>query len=79
LEYIKRENIPITGLYFAKEGKRFRSIGCETCCSSVDSTASTIDEIIHELKTTDVSERSGRAQDKESDYIMQKLRSLGYM
>ena len=78
-EYIKRENIPITELYFAKDGKRYRSIGCETCCSAVDSTASTIDEVIHELRTTDTSERAGRAQDKESDYIMQKLRSLGYM
>ena len=32
-----------------------------------------------ELKTTKISERSGRAQDKESAYMMQKLRSLGYM
>lgn len=78
-EYIKRENIPVCDLYFAKNGKRFRSIGCETCCGPVDSEADTIDKIIEELKTTDVSERSGRAQDKESDYMMQKLRSLGYM
>ena len=78
-EYIRRENIPITPLYFAKEGKRYRSIGCETCCNPVDSTADTIDKIIEELKTSNVSERSGRAQDKESAYMMQKLRSLGYM
>ncbi len=78
-EYIKRENIPITSLYFAKNGKRYRSIGCETCCNPVDSDADNIDKIIQELKTTDVTERSGRAQDKESDYMMQKLRSLGYM
>ena len=56
-----------------------RSIGCETCCGPVDSHADTIDKIIDELRTTKVSERSGRAQDKESDYMMQKLRSLGYM
>jgi sulfate adenylyltransferase subunit 2 len=78
-EYIKRENIPVCNLYYANNGKRFRSIGCETCCGPVDSEADTIDKIIEELKTTDVSERSGRAQDKESDYMMQKLRSLGYM
>ena len=78
-EYIRRENIPITDLYFAKQGKRYRSIGCETCCNPVDSNADTIDLIIEELKTTDVTERSGRAQDKESAYMMQKLRSLGYM
>jgi sulfate adenylyltransferase subunit 2 len=78
-EYIKRENIPITDLYFAKNGKRYRSIGCECCCSSVDSDADDIDKIIYELKTTNTSERAGRAQDKESAYMMQKLRSLGYM
>jgi hypothetical protein len=38
-----------------------------------------LDKIIEELKTTDISERSGRSQDKEDDYMMQKLRSLGYM
>ena len=78
-EYIKRENIPTNELYFARDGKRFRSIGCETCCGPIDSQADTIDKIIEELKTTKISERSGRAQDKESDYMMQKLRSLGYM
>ncbi len=78
-EYIQRENIPITPLYIAKDGKRYRSIGCECCCNPVDSDADTIDQIVEELKTTKISERSGRAQDKESAYMMQKLRSLGYM
>ena len=78
-EYIKRENIPVVELYFARNGKRYRSIGCETCCQPIDSDADTIDKIVDELKTSKVSERSGRAQDKEDDYMMQKLRSLGYM
>ena len=78
-EYIKRENIPVVNLYFAKNSKRYRSIGCETCCSPIDSDADTIDRIIEELRTSSISERSGRAQDKEDDYMMQKLRSLGYM
>ncbi len=77
--YIRRERIPITELYFAKEGKRYRSIGCTTCCSPVESNAATIDEIISELETTNTSERAGRAQDKEDTYTMQKLRALGYM
>ena len=64
---------------FANKGKRYRSIGCEPACVPVDSYADTIDKIIEELKTTDVAERAGRAQDKESSYMMQKLRSLGYM
>jgi len=78
-EYVKRENIPVVDLYFAKKGKRYRSIGCETCCMPVDSEADTINKVVEELKTSKVSERSGRAQDKEDDYMMQKLRSLGYM
>lgn len=78
-EYIKRENIPIVSLYFAKNGRRYRSIGCQPCCSPIDSDADTVDKIIHELNTTNTSERAGRAQDKEQAYMMQKLRSLGYM
>jgi len=78
-EYIKREGIPVVSLYFARDGKRYRSIGCECCCNPVSSEADTVDKITEELKTSKVSERSGRAQDKESDYMMQKLRSLGYM
>lgn len=78
-EYIKREEIPVVDLYFAKNGKRLRSIGCETCCIPIDSNADTIDKIIEEIKNTTQAERAGRAQDKESTYIMQKLRNLGYM
>jgi len=77
--YIKKEEIPVVSNYFAKNGKRFRSIGCEPCVDPIDSDADTLDKIIRELKKTDISERSGRLQDKESDYMMQKLRALGYM
>ncbi|MBS3148261.1 sulfate adenylyltransferase subunit 2 [Candidatus Woesearchaeota archaeon] len=78
-EYIKRENIPINELYFAKNGKRYRSLGCMPITKPIDSTATTVDAIIAELKTTKTAERAGRSQDKETAYAMQKLRSLGYM
>jgi len=77
--YIKRENIPFVGLYRATDGKRYRSIGCECCCSPVESTASSVDEIVEELLTSTAGERDGRAQDKEDTYTMQKLRAMGYM
>ncbi len=77
--YIALEKIPVTDLYFATDKKRFRSIGCEPCCAPIASKANSFKKIIHELSTTTVSERSGRAQDKEDSYNMQKLRSLGYM
>lgn len=77
--YIQREGIPMVNLYLERDGKRYRSIGCQTCCAPVDSKADTLRRIIAELETTRTAERSGRAQDKEDAYTMQKLRSLGYM
>ncbi len=77
--YIKREKLPVIDLYFAKNGKRFRSIGCKPCCSAVESNATTVDEIVEEIRTSATPERAGRAQDKEDAYTMQKLRALGYM
>jgi sulfate adenylyltransferase subunit 2 len=77
--YVQREKIPVVSLYFAKDGKRYRSIGCRTCCMPVPSKANTIGRIIREIQNSKVSERAGRAQDKEDVYTMQKLRSLGYM
>jgi len=78
-KYIAREDIPTSELYFAKDGKRYRSLGCMPITESVESDADTIEKIVEEIKTTDVAERSGRSQDKEKAYMMQKLRSLGYM
>lgn len=77
--YIRKERLPVVDLYFVRKGKRYRSIGCECCCQAVESSANSIDKIIKEIQTTQVSERSGRTQDKEKEYMMQKLRSLGYM
>jgi len=78
-KFVQKENIPINPMYFAKNGKRYRSLGCMPCTKPVDSDADTIDKVVEELKTTDISERSGRAQDKETISAMQKLRALGYM
>ena len=77
--YIQRENIPLIDLYFAKDGKRYRSLGCAECTGKINSNATTIDEIIEELKNTTTGERAGRAQDQEDSYAMQKLRKDGYM
>ena len=77
--YLKDRNLPINPLYFSKNGLRYRSLGCKCCTTPIKSNASTIDEIIEELKTTKTKERDGRSQDKEEIYIMRRLRSLGYM
>ncbi|CAF0689761.1 sulfate adenylyltransferase subunit CysD [Candidatus Methylacidithermus pantelleriae] len=77
--YIKREKIPIPKLYFAREGKRFRSLGCAPITHPVPSTATTVDDIIEELIQTRVPERAGRAQDHYERNAMQKLRAKGFL
>src|SRR5947207_1684594 len=66
-EYIHRESIPVSPLYFANgHDERFRSLGCAPCTFPIKSKARTVLEIITELRQTRTSERSGRAQDQES-------------
>lgn len=79
-EYIERENIPVIPLYFADEnGQRYRSLGCAPCTMPIKSNAKTVRHIIEELRHTRTPERSGRAQDKESEDAFEKLRRDGYM
>jgi len=78
-EYVKREKLPVNELYFAKNGYRYRSLGCKPNTKPIKSNADTIDKIIEEIKNSKVSERAGRSQDKEAAYVMQRLRKLGYM
>ncbi len=78
-EYIQREKIPVVSLYFSKNGKRYRSLGCAPCTNPIESPASNVEEIIQELRVGKTSERAGRAQDQEDTYAMQKLRTKGYM
>ncbi|HEX6142704.1 MAG TPA: sulfate adenylyltransferase subunit CysD [Geminicoccaceae bacterium] len=77
--YTQRENIPLIDLYFARDGRRYRSLGDQDITSPVPSTASTLDEIILELETTRVAERSGRAMDHEAEDAFERLRADGYM
>lgn len=83
--YTKQENIPCCDLYFARpdaetgEMMRYRSLGEKNLTFPVSSKAGTIDEILEELETTTVSERSGRSMDKETEDSFEKLRARGYM
>jgi len=77
--YTQREGIPTVGLYFSKDGQRYRSLGDEDITSPVTSEASTIEEIITELETTKIAERQGRAMDHESEDAFERLRADGYM
>jgi sulfate adenylyltransferase subunit 2 len=78
--YIDREQIPVIPLYFADEhGYRYRSLGCAPCTAPIRSTARSVPEIVAELRATRVAERSGRAQDGESEDAFERLRRDGYM
>ncbi len=77
--YIKQEKIPVNPLYFSRNGYRYRSLGCTHCTIPLKSDARGVNDIIRELETTKDEERSGRSMDKEREYVMSKLRALGYM
>ncbi len=78
-EYTRREGIPVCSLYFARDGRRYRSLGCMPVTRPIDSTATTLDAIVEELRHTTTPERAGRSMDHSQAYAMQKLRALGYM
>lgn len=77
--YIQQNKIPVLDLYSARNGYRYRSVGCAPCTQPIPSSASTVEEIIAELRVTKIGERSGRAQDQADHYALQKLRAKGYM
>ena len=77
--YIERENIPVVPLYFARDGKRFRSLGEKGITLPIDSHATSVAEIIDELEATRAPERAGRAMDHESEDAFERLRAHGYL
>lgn len=57
---------------------RFRTLGCYPLTGAVESTASTIEEIIEEMLQTKVSERSTRVIDHDGDSSMEQKKREGY-
>jgi sulfate adenylyltransferase subunit 2 len=49
-----------------------------TCTGVVESTASTLEDIILEVSAARVTERGGRADDKRSEAAMEDRKKLGY-
>ena len=77
--YTQRERIPTIPLYFARDGKRYRSLGDADITLPVASHAATIDEIIRELEATKIPERAGRKMDHEAEDAFERLRRHGYL
>ena len=57
---------------------RFRTLGCYPLSGAVDSTATTLPEIIQEMLLTKFSERQGRLIDHDQAGSMQKKKEEGY-
>ena len=57
---------------------RFRTLGCYPLTGAVESTATTLPEIIQEMLLTKTSERQGRVIDNDSSGSMEKKKMEGY-
>ena len=57
---------------------RFRTLGCYPLSGAVESTATSVDAVIDELRRTRDSERSGRAIDHDTIASMEKKKREGY-
>jgi len=77
--YHARERIPFNPLYLARNGRRYRSLGEKNITLSIESNASSLEEIIAELEATREPERAGRTMDNEEEDAFERLRVSGYM
>ncbi len=57
---------------------RFRSLGCSPCTGAIESSATTVDEIISELVQAKYSERQNRVIDRGSENSMEESKKRGY-
>jgi sulfate adenylyltransferase subunit 2 len=57
---------------------RFRTVGDMTCTGAVQSRATGLEEIIHEVAASRVTERGGRADDRRSEAAMEDRKKEGY-
>lgn len=57
---------------------RFRTLGCYPLTAAIESTASTLAEVILEMRSSHTSERSGRLIDSDQAASMEKKKKEGY-
>jgi len=57
---------------------RFRTLGCYPLTGAIESTASTLPEIIQEMSCSRTSERQGRLIDRDAIGSMEKKKQEGY-
>jgi len=75
----KTDFIPMQeGEEFVTKQVRFRTVGDMTCTGAVESSASTLEEIIMEVAAARITERGGRHDDKRSEAAMEDRKKEGY-
>ena len=57
---------------------RFRTVGDMSCTAAVDSYATTISQVVAEIRDSSISERGARIDDKRSEAAMEKRKQQGY-
>jgi len=72
-DFIKLEKEPVS-----ETEVRFRTVGAVTCTAAVASRASSLDEIIEEIKASNTTERGSRLDDKRSESAMEDRKRSGY-
>jgi sulfate adenylyltransferase subunit 2 len=69
---LQKDEIPVN------KRVRFRTLGCYPLTGAVESTATTLSEIIQEMLLTRTSEREGRVIDHDTSASMEKKKQEGY-
>jgi sulfate adenylyltransferase subunit 2 len=72
------DRMPVEPGEVTERSVRFRTLGCYPLTGAVESTASTLPEIIQEMLLTTSSERQGRVIDHDSSGSMERKKQEGY-
>jgi sulfate adenylyltransferase subunit 2 len=75
---IDDERLPYTEEEVEIRTVRFRTLGCYPLSGAIESTASTVPEIIQEMMVTRMSERENRLIDKDEEGSMERKKREGY-
>ena len=71
-------NKPADGEEVVELSVRFRTLGCQLCSGAMESTATTVEEIVAETTIARNSERESRAVDKDREGSMEEKKKEGY-
>ncbi len=72
------DRFPLKDLKPSVKSVRFRTLGCYPLSGAVESTATTLPQVIQEMLLTTTSERQGRAIDHDQAASMEKKKQEGY-